>query len=189
MGLPTKRLGLRDVQPLLVDDNPQSADLIGGILMGFGISHATKSPSVADARKLLARKAFDVVMINCEMAEEDSFDLVREIRADPQSPNGCAPVLMLSARTGQQTVLKARDAGANFTIAKPVSPLILLERLLWIAQSNRAFVNEASYRGPDRRFRTEPLPMGEEERRAEDLRLTATPDRALSQDEINGLFQ
>ena len=189
MGLPTKRLGLRDVQPLLVDDNPQSADLIGGILMGFGISHATKCPSAAAARKLLARTAFDVVLINCEMVEEDGFTLVRDIRADPQAPNGCVPVIMLSASTPESTVLMARDAGANFTIAKPVSPLVLLERLLWIAQSNRAFVNETSYRGPDRRFHTVPRPKGEEERRAEDLRLTATPDRALSQDEINGLFQ
>lgn len=95
---------------------------------------------------------------------------------------------MLSASTPESKVVRARDSGANFTIAKPVSPMILLERMLWIAQSRRAFIDTPRYQGPDRRFRTEPLPPGVYERRAEDLRITAIPDRALSQDEIDGLF-
>jgi DNA-binding response OmpR family regulator len=182
------RLALRDVEPLVVDDNPQSTELLGAILMGFGISRPTKCHSVEAAREVLLTRRFDLVMVNCEMVEEDGFTLVREMRAGREGPNACTPVLMLSASTPESKVVRARDSGANFTIAKPVSPMILLERMLWIAQSRRAFIDTPRYQGPDRRFRTEPLPPGVHERRAEDLRITATPDRALSQDEIDGLF-
>ena len=47
---------------------------------------------------------------------------------------------------------------------------------------------DPGYTGPDRRFHTVPLPDGLSERRNADLELTAKPERALSQDEIDGLF-
>jgi len=189
MPRPITRLALRDVEPLVVDDSARSIELMSTILMGFGISRTIKCQSAQAARDILASKPFDLILVSCEMGDDDGFDLVRDLRSDPRGPNGCTPVVMLSASTPQAKVLMARDAGANFTIAKPVSPQILLERMLWIAQRDRPFVDTETYRGPDRRFRTTPRPEGMEERRAEDLRLTATPDRALSQDEIDGLFQ
>jgi hypothetical protein len=57
-----------------------------------------------------------------------------------------------------------------------------------MAQSNRMFISAAGYTGPDRRFHTVPLPEDISERRNADLELTAKPERALSQDEIDGLF-
>jgi hypothetical protein len=50
-------------------------------------------------------------------------------------------------------VTKARDCGANFIIAKPITPKIILERIIWVAQSTRLFVETETYIGPDRRFR------------------------------------
>ena len=60
--------------------------------------------------------------------------------------------------------------------------------MLWIAQRSRSFISDPGYCGPDRRFRTVPLPDGTFERRNADLILTAKPERDLSQDEIDGLF-
>ena len=48
---------------------------------------------------------------------------------------------------------KARDCGANYIIAKPITPKIILERIIWVAQSTRIFLETESYIGPDRRFR------------------------------------
>jgi CheY-like chemotaxis protein len=186
--LPSTRLGLKDVEPLIVDDNNQSLEVISAILMGFGINKTSRCNSVAEARETLAERGFDVVMIDCEMPEEDGFDLLRHIRGDPSARNFTIPILMMSPSTPQSKVEIARDLGANFTIAKPVSPTVLLERLLWLAQCNRKFISEAGYSGPDRRFHTVPLPDGVSERRNADLELTAKPERALSQHEIDGLF-
>jgi CheY-like chemotaxis protein len=188
MSLPSTRLGLKDVEPLIVDDNSQSLEVVTAILMGFGINKSTKCSSVAEARDILATKVFDVVIVDCEMPDEDGFDLVQHIRSNPNAGNFTVPILMMSASTPQSKVETARDFGANFTIAKPVSPTTLLERMLWIAQSNRMFISDAGYTGPDRRFHTVPLADGLSERRNADLELTAKPERALSQDEIDGLF-
>ena len=188
MSLPTTRLGLKGVAPLIVDDNVQSLDLVSAILMGFGINKAVKCGSAAEARDALLTRAFDLIIVDCEMPDEDGYGLIRHIRGDPQAPNFTAPVLMMSALTPRSKVEAARDGGANFTIAKPVSPTTLLQRMLWIAQSRRMFISDPGYCGPDRRFRTVPLPEGMSERRNADLILTAKPERALSQDEIDGLF-
>ena len=188
MSLPTTRLAMKEVAPLIVDDNIQSLDLVSAILMGFGINKTVKCGSAAEARDALLCRVFDLIIIDCEMPDEDGYGLVRHIRSDPQGPNFTAPVLMMSAVTPRSKVEAARDDGANFTIAKPVSPITLLERMLWIAQSSRMFISDPGYCGPDRRFRTVPLPDGMSERRNADLILTAKPERALSQDEIDGLF-
>jgi hypothetical protein len=50
-------------------------------------------------------------------------------------------------------VAKARDCGANYIIAKPITPKIILERIVWVAQSTRMFLETESYIGPDRRVR------------------------------------
>lgn len=188
MSLPTTRLGLKGVEPLIVDDNNPSLEVVTAILMGFGINRATKCNSAAEAREVLLSRVFDVVIVDCEMPDEDGFSLVRHIRSDPNSANFTVPILMMSAVTPQSKVEAVRDSGASFTIAKPVSPTTLLERMLWIGQSQRAFISDPGYCGPDRRFHTVPLQEGVSERRGADLELTAEPERALSQDEINGLF-
>lgn len=188
MSLPATRLAMKGVQPLIVDDNVQSLDLVCAILMGFGINKTVKCGSAAEARDLLLVRVFDLVIVDCEMPDEDGYALVRDIRSDPQGPNFTVPILMMSAVTPKSKVETARDDGANFTIAKPVSPTTLLERMLWVAQSNRVFISDPGYCGPDRRFRTVPLPDGITERRNADLILTAKPERALSQEEIDGLF-
>ena len=188
MTLPTTRLGLKGIEPLIVDDNTQSLEVVTAILMGFGINKAIKCMSSAEARDMLLTRLFDLVIVDCEMPEEDGYTLVRHIRSDPQGPNFTVPILMMSAVTPRSKIEIARDGGANFTIAKPVSPTVLLERMLWIAQSDRLFISDPGYCGPDRRFRTVPLPEGMSERRNADLVLTAKPERTLSQDEIDGLF-
>lgn len=188
MSLPTTRLGLKSVEPLIVDDSNASLEVVTAIMMGFGINRATKCNSAAEAREALLSRVFDVVIVDCEMPDEDGFSLVRHIRSDPNSANFTIPILMMSAVTPQSKVEAIRDSGASFTIAKPVSPTTLLERMLWIAQSQRAFISDPGYCGPDRRFHTVPLKDGLSERRNADLELTAKPERALSQDEINELF-
>lgn len=188
MGLPAAKSKLKAVEPLLVDDSLASLEVVTAILMGFGINRSVRCTSAAEAREQLVKRAFDLVIVESDMPDGAGPELVRQIRSDPQGPNFTVPILMMSAATPQSRIESARDDGANFIIAKPVSPTVLLERMLWIAQNNRMFISDAGYCGPDRRFRTVPLQDGLTERRNSDLQLAAKPERALSQDEIDGLF-
>ena len=61
-------------------------------------------------------------------------------------------VILLAGHTLQSNVMRGRDCGANFVIAKPITPKILYDRVVWLAKDARAFVESPSYVGPDRRF-------------------------------------
>jgi hypothetical protein len=74
---------------------------------------------------------------------------------------------MMSADTRETTVKRARDAGANMVIAKPMSPANLYDRLAWIALTPRKFVDAPNYFGPDRRFKIEGPPGGVGRRKAD----------------------
>ncbi len=182
------RLGFKSVYPLIVDDNHQSLEVLASILMGFGINRTQRADSVESAMLDVRRQAYDFILVDYEMPVECGVGLVRCVRDDPSGPNFSTPIIVLSASTPQERVEEVRDAGANFMIAKPVVPGVLLDRIRWVAHSRRAFVNVDGYRGPDRRFHTMPLPEGVSERRADQLALTSVPDKALSQNEIDEMF-
>lgn len=188
MTLPTHPAGFRAVEALVVDDDSRSMDLVVETLIGCGITQTTRALSGREAHRALSLKPFDAIFMDCDLRGEDAFDLTRQIRSAAGRANALVPIIMLSRTAPLSRVLAARDAGANFTLAKPLSPSVLQERLLWIARQERSYIDMDTYRGPDRRVRTGPAPEGVEERRQEALRLTATPERELSQNEIDGLF-
>ena len=80
---------------------------------------------------------------------------------------------------------------ANFTVAKPITPKVLLERIFWVAREERAFIECDSYVGPDRRFKYEGPPIGMEGRRRDDLpaEVGNAQEANMSQDEINSLMK
>ena len=77
---------LSGIEPLIVDDNNQSLDVLAAILMGFGINKATRCNSAAEARDSLAFRTFDLVIVDCEMPEEDGFGAVRVTERSRKSP-------------------------------------------------------------------------------------------------------
>jgi hypothetical protein len=76
--------------------------------------------------------------------------------------------------------VQGRDAGANFTIAKPITPKIVLERILWAAKEDRQFIECETYLGPDRRFKNDGPPSGAKGRRREDPPQALRPPGAQS---------
>ena len=107
--------------------------------------------------------------------------VVRWLRRSGITPNCYAPVLLTSGHTPNAVVNKARDCGANFIIARPFSPSVLLDRIVWIARDPRPFLEAADYAGPDRRFHDEGPPRGVGERRADRIR-EAEAKAAAAQD-------
>lgn len=188
MPLPLTASGLRDIEVLVVDDDPRSLDLVLNALISCGVTRATRAPSSRDAHRLLGARRFDAILMECDLRDDDAFALARRIRGETGAFNALAPIVMLSATTPLSRINMARDAGVNFTLAKPLAPAILQARLLWIARHERGHIETESYHGPDRRVRSGPPPPGVEERREANLRLVATPERELSQSEIDGLF-
>ena len=80
-------------------------------------------------------------------------------------------------------MLEARDCGAHFIIAKPLTPLIVLERIIWIAKEGRKFLESDTYVGPDRRFKNVGVPKGLEGRRRDDTSIAVEEAEATSMEQ------
>ena len=173
---------------LAVEDNPMAMEIISQILLGYGVTQADKFRSCAEAAEKISSTAYNLVIVDEMMPDEDGFALVSRIRSNTKGPNFTAPIIMTSANPSEVAVRRARDAGGNFVVAQPLAPGVLLERIHWIASNDRAFVSTDKYCGPDRRFHSMALPHDMPERRAAALQLMNMTDRNLSQDEIDTLF-
>jgi len=156
---------------LVVDDNPFSLRLTTQTLLGFGVQSRHQSTSVDEAIGLLKSYPIDLVVTDCDMPGKDGYDLVTWMRRYGQE-NAWVPAIMVAGHTPESKVVKARDCGANFIVARPLSPVVLLERILWVARDPRPMLQAGDYFGPDRRFQDVGAPSGTGERR-QDLILAA----------------
>ena len=95
----------------------------------------------------------DVVVLDWVMEGMSGIELMRMIRTNPQSPNPFVPVIMLTGHTLIEHVNKARDAGVNEFIAKPVSVKTMMQRLVAVIEHPRPYVRTSVYFGPCRRRR------------------------------------
>jgi CheY-like chemotaxis protein len=185
------RINLDKVSVLIVDDSTPSLDLLAQVVSGFGVKTLQRADSAREAQVHLRDKAFDLIISATNMAGVDGYELVKWLRRGALEANRYVPVILVSGHTPPSQVFKARDAGANFTVAKPITPKVLLERILWAAKEERQFIECDSYLGPDRRFKNEGPPIGVEGRRRDDLRgdLSDLAGDNMSQEQINGLMR
>jgi CheY-like chemotaxis protein len=162
------RINLEKVGVLLVDDSLASLNLLAQVVLGFGIKNLARADNAKAAQVLLSERTFDLIISATNMAVIDGYELVKWLRRGALEANRYLPVILVSGHTPPSQVFKARDAGANFTVAKPISPKILLERILWAAREERQFIECDSYLGPDRRFKNDGPPAGAKGRRRDD---------------------
>ena len=70
---------------------------------------------------------FDLLLTDVMMPRLNGFELVRALRADPVLRD--LPVVMLSARAGEDSKVEGLDAGADDYLTKPFSARELLARV------------------------------------------------------------
>ena len=136
---------------LLADSSPQGMDILSQIFTGFGARNITRCASIALASDFIRSNDVDLIVVNDTVGTESGYDFVHWLRRQEGNQNVFTPAIMISGHTKRSIVGKARDCGANFLIAKPVSPQVVLERVIWVAREKRPFLEAGDYIGPDRR--------------------------------------
>jgi DNA-binding response OmpR family regulator len=185
------RINLETATVMLIEDNPQGMDILLQIMMAFGVARIHRAETAEEAQKMLGGLAIDLFFVDSDLPGIDGFDFVTWLRKTRQEPNCHAPVLMVAGHSQLSKVEKARDCGANFIVAKPLTPAVLLNRVLWVARESRCFVETDGYLGPDRRFRFEGPPAGSQGRRRDDLNgeIGAAIEPNMNQDQGDALLQ
>ena len=110
---------------LLADDNADMLAYISQILREqFSVETYPNGQTVLDAAHA---NPPDLILTDVMMPGLDGFALLRALRNDPQTRN--VPVILLSARAGEDSAIEGLNAGANDYIVKPFSGRELVARV------------------------------------------------------------
>ena len=112
-----------DLHLLIVDDDQRIRELLQKYLMlnGFMVSIAQDS---AHAKRLLKGLAFDMIVLDIMMPEQDGLSLTKELRKAIDTP-----ILLLTARNEVEDRISGLEAGADDYLPKPFEPKELLLRI------------------------------------------------------------
>ena len=108
-----------DVRPsvLIVDDNEDSASLLGEVLemLQYEVAVANDGPT---ALEIACRRQFDFALLDIGLPLMDGYELARRLRG---SPSGGPRTLVAVTGYGRDTeVAAAREAGFHAHVMKPV---------------------------------------------------------------------
>jgi PAS domain S-box-containing protein len=115
----------RQAKVLVADDNPDMRDYLGRLLARHWAVEA-----VADGQTALSRARQhppDLILADVMMPGLDGFGLLRELRAD--SALSKTPIVLLSARAGEESRVEGMAAGADDYLVKPLSARELVTRV------------------------------------------------------------
>ncbi len=111
---------------LVVEDEAHLAQGLCFNLQAEGYSAEVAGDGEAATDRLLGKKEnFDAIVLDIMLPGKDGFSVVSELRA----ARNYVPVLMLTARSRPEDVLKGFAAGADDYLPKPFDLSILLARL------------------------------------------------------------
>jgi len=109
---------------LVVDDNADMREYLRQLLCDWHVETATDGVHALEAAR---SRPPDLVLTDVMMPRLDGFGLLRELRRDPQTR--AVPVLMLSARAGEEARVSGLSAGADDYVTKPFSARELTARV------------------------------------------------------------
>jgi sigma-B regulation protein RsbU (phosphoserine phosphatase) len=111
---------------LIVDDNVQNLQVLGGFLQKEGLLVEFALNGVS-ALNWVARKKFDLILLDVTMPGMDGFEVCSRIKET--TDNGEIPIIFITAKTDSDSIIKGFDAGAVDYIAKPFIQSELLVRI------------------------------------------------------------
>jgi CheY-like chemotaxis protein/anti-sigma regulatory factor (Ser/Thr protein kinase) len=140
----------RHVRVLLVEDTPIGVEVVVEILRpaGYDVQVAVDGLRAVEA---VRRNAFDLVLMDCQLPGVDGYEATRRIRALeaqgalPPREGGRLPIVALTASAAVEDRERARLAGMDGHIAKPIDAQRLLTAM-------------AEHEGPSERARGGDLP-------------------------------
>jgi CheY-like chemotaxis protein len=182
---PKTWINLERTSVLLVDSNPQGAQILRQLLLGFGVRAPIHCDTAAEAQEVLRTNEIDLLISDDALPDMSGYDLVRWLRRSKLEPNAFVSSIIVCGHVRRTEVQKARDCGANFLLTKPISTQILMERVLWVAREKRPFLDTGEYLGPDRRFQDLGPPKGGGRRR-DDPAPGEQPKQALQETSEQG---
>lgn len=100
---------------LIVDDEPDILDVLRTLLEFEGYEVTTASNGV-DALEM-ADQGPDAILLDAMLPQMTGWDVCAALKSNPKTVD--IPVLMLSARTQKEDILRGKEVGAEYYVTKP----------------------------------------------------------------------
>ncbi|GIE27268.1 hypothetical protein Ait01nite_003130 [Actinoplanes italicus] len=110
---------------LLADDNADLREHVARLLGPYW--DVETAVDGAAALELARAQQFDLVLTDVMMPRLDGFGLITGLRADPRTRD--VPIVVLSARAGEESAVEGLSAGADDYLVKPFSTRELVARV------------------------------------------------------------
>jgi two-component system, cell cycle response regulator DivK len=106
---------------ILVEDDPNSYLVVEDLVKHAGFKHFYhRSSGVKLVPLIEALPQIDLILLDIGLPGEDGFAVLKRLRAHPQSAR--AHIAAVTANIMHQTRLRAKDAGFDSFISKPIRP-------------------------------------------------------------------
>jgi CheY-like chemotaxis protein len=117
-----------DAYIILVEDDPNSYLVVQELLKHAGFKHFYHRSSGAKLIQLIeALPQVDLILLDIGLPGEDGFAVIQRLRAHPQSAR--AHIAAVTANIMHQTRLRAKDAGFDSFISKPIKPDTICDQI------------------------------------------------------------
>jgi signal transduction histidine kinase len=129
---------------LVVDDNGNNRDLLARHIQRQGFRTVLADNGV-NALARLGEESFDVVLLDVMMPGMDGYEVLGRLKADNTLRH--IPVIMISAHTDMEHVIKCIEMGAEDYLPKPFNPTLLKARIGAALEKKRLREQEINFIG------------------------------------------
>ena len=128
---------LQGVKILVVDDDPDSCDLLSTVLQVYEETDVRAFSSVKDVLSVFRQLQPQVVISDIAMPNADGFALIQAIRSFPAEQGGKVSAIALSAMASDEDRQRALEAGFDRYLTKPMDVDELISTLLDLLREAR----------------------------------------------------
>jgi sigma-B regulation protein RsbU (phosphoserine phosphatase) len=112
---------------LVVDDNEDNRYTLTRRLNREGYTNLTTASDGREALALLQSKRFDLVLLDIMMPDMNGYEVLERMKAGAELSN--IPVIMISALSEVDSVIRCIELGAEDYLPKPFNPTLLRARI------------------------------------------------------------
>jgi phosphoserine phosphatase RsbU/P len=112
---------------LIVDDNEDNREILAARLAQLGYTNVAMATGGREAIELIERGPFDLVLLDVMMPVVGGIQVLETLRAKKKL--GSLPVIMVSAASEQESVVRCIELGAEDYLTKPVNVTMLRARV------------------------------------------------------------
>ena len=112
---------------LVVEDDPTIRTLLEMALLGAGFKEVKSAARGDEGLSEARRMKPDLVLLDLMLPGLDGFTIAKRIRAAPEL--AATRIIMLTARTQNEDIVRGLECGADDYVTKPFDRLVLLARV------------------------------------------------------------